>query len=85
MQPGSFAPATATSLYVWKSLAYINNAAQMRVDRVMTIRLVKPMIAVGPAVQESYRPELAKLVVNGVNVQAALQRKFSNIPLRPRQ
>jgi hypothetical protein len=51
----------------------------------ITFWLVKTVIAVGPANDESYCAEFAKLVVNGVNIEAAHQRQFSDVSLLSRR
>jgi hypothetical protein len=62
-------------------LADFNNPTYFRVERMLTISLVKAVIAVGPADDESYCPELAKLVMNSVNVEAAYLGKLTHISL----
>jgi len=65
--------------------AHFNNTTQLRVKAVRTVGLIKPVESVGPAGDEFKRTEFTKLVVNSVNVEAAHQRKFSDVSLIPRR
>jgi len=50
----------------------------------LAIRLVKTVIAVGPAGDASQCGEFAKLIVNGVNVESGYKGKLTHIPLLTR-
>lgn len=49
------------------------------------IRPVETVIAVGPTDDKSYCAEFAKLVVDGVNIKATEEGKFSDVSLLVRR
>ena len=55
--------------------------AQLQIQRVFTIRLIKAMVTIRPTGEQSNRAEPSKLVVNGMEVEPTHERKFAHISL----
>lgn len=55
--------------------------AQLQIERVLTIRLIKAMVAIRPTCEQSNRAKPSKLVVNGMEVEPTYERKFAHISL----
>ena len=55
--------------------------AQLQIERVLTIRLIKAMVTVRPAGEQSNCAKPPKLVVNGMEIEPTHERKFTHISL----
>ncbi len=54
--------------------------AQLQIERVLTIRLIKAIVTIRPTGEQS-NPKPSKLVVNGMEVEPTHERKFAHISL----
>ena len=55
--------------------------AQLQIEGVLTIRLIKAMVTIRPTGEQSNRAKPSKLVVNGMEVEPTYERKFAHISL----
>jgi len=61
----------------------LNDAEQLRIQRVTTVRAVEAVVAVRPTDDETNSTELPKLILNSVKGQPAHIRQLAHVALVP--
>ena len=65
----------------WKFFAELDDAKQLRIQRVITIGSIKTVIAVRPTSDETNRAELTKLVLHSMESEPAHARQLAHVTL----
>ena len=64
--------------------AFLDNIAQIRKKRVISIRLVEAMVSVGPGRDYAGRAQSSQFLLNCAQGEAAHQREFADVELDSR-